>query len=90
MRSGVIDQQPDGQANMNRTCVGLNAHRQTKMTRVSAVMAAADAAKEGGFIGFGAEQVSGRGAADAGPGARRTLCGLNDLGRACASVSCRT
>jgi hypothetical protein len=39
--------------------VGLNAHRQTKMTRVSAVMAAADAAKEGGFIGFGgAEQVS--------------------------------
>jgi hypothetical protein len=38
--------------------VGLNAHRQTKMTRVSAVMAAADAAKEGGFMGFGAEQVS--------------------------------
>jgi hypothetical protein len=38
--------------------VGLNAHRQTKMTCVSAVMAAADAAKEGGFIGFGAEQVS--------------------------------
>ena len=38
--------------------MGLNAHRQTKMTRVSAVMAAADAAKEGGFMGLGAEQVS--------------------------------
>ena len=38
---------------------------------VTAAQAAADAAKEGGFMGFGAQQVSDARAGDARPGARR-------------------
>jgi hypothetical protein len=45
---------------------------------VAAAQAAADAAKEGGFMGFGER----RGAADAGPGARRARGELNRQGRA--------
>ena len=43
---------------------------------VTAAQAAANAAKEGGFLGFGAEQVSKGETGDAGPGARGGLPGL--------------
>jgi hypothetical protein len=54
---------------------------------VAAAQAAAAAAKEGGFMGFGAEQVSAGGAADVGAGARRARGGLTSRSRPAPSPS---